>query len=110
MDFCYNTLVQHGYVRPLRDYHIQFCTPLVGTTSVEVSELLNCKGIYYPVGIGPKGLCTAMLIKVLIMLNVIALVNIRQTSEYIVTDYNTQNRIAQKFKTFVIFFFTLIRI
>ncbi len=22
-------------------------------------ELLNCKGIYYPVGIGPKGLCTA---------------------------------------------------
>ena len=23
-------------------------------------ELLNCKGIYYPVGIGPKGLCTAM--------------------------------------------------
>ena len=27
VDFCYNTLVQHGYVRPLRDYHIQFCTP-----------------------------------------------------------------------------------
>ena len=23
-------------------------------------ELLGCKGIYYPVGIGPKGLCTAM--------------------------------------------------
>ena len=23
-------------------------------------ELLNCKGIYYPVGIGPKGLCTSM--------------------------------------------------
>ncbi len=23
-------------------------------------ELLNCKGIYYPVGIGPKGLCTTM--------------------------------------------------
>lgn len=23
-------------------------------------ELLNCRGIYYPVGIGPKGLCTAM--------------------------------------------------
>lgn len=27
VDFCYNTLVQHGYVRPFRDYHIQFCTP-----------------------------------------------------------------------------------
>lgn len=23
-------------------------------------ELLNCRGIYYPVGIGPKGLCTTM--------------------------------------------------
>ena len=23
-------------------------------------ELLNCRGIYYPVGIGPKGLCTSM--------------------------------------------------
>lgn len=24
------------------------------------SELLGCRGIYYPVGIGPKGLCTSM--------------------------------------------------
>lgn len=41
-----------NFDQPLLDY--------MDAGRMHARELLNCRGIYYPVGIGPKGLCTTM--------------------------------------------------
>lgn len=66
-DYHLNYNYQAPYWAAFSSNHIDlvrnFDQPLLDYMNIgrqHARELLNCNGIYYPVGIGPKGLCTSM--------------------------------------------------